>query len=451
MPADGMIVLIPVCAGKEVLLRKKLNAFGGNIKGKEALGQLTDVHIEFTKSPSIHFARFTLLDDPDKGPDRKRLLLATDYDGSMEEHLMEILTLSERPDALWGYCEGYTGQAGFADFIRRHLVVPSAYYIAFRGNNLGELLAHMRLQAWFQECLAKPNARDVFWALPDLMRLGAALRKLWTAISMPWEVTRAAILVPIEFIRLARRLGAVEVYFAGLQIMKKMGRIGVIRFFNWLLINRPMPAPSTFSQAEVPPPQITYDLECPPENVIQQNQLTLVTDVHPDRLQRLKAVLALVDFVARRLSPPGSLAGISTIHTVRWALLDGGKRFLMVSNYDGTWENYIDEFAEMILSGLDALWFSAPDYPKAGGQDVAALKQFLRKHQVSSNVFYSAYEHTTVLNLIDDREFARCYGWAVRCMADGHADFALPQNPEPISPGTDREPKYEHHRSHDAP
>jgi len=90
---------------------------------------------------------------------------------------------------------------------------------------------------------------------------------------------------------------------------------------------------------------------------------------------------------------------ISTIHTVRWALLDGGKRLLMASNYDGTWENYIDEFAELILSGLDAIWDSSYSFPELGAQDVAAFKHFLRCHQAPANVFYSAYPAATVQNI----------------------------------------------------
>ena len=86
----------------------------------------------------------------------------------------------------------------------------------------------------------------------------------------------------------------------------------------------------------------------------------------------------------------------------------------MVSNYDNTWENYIDEFAEMILSGLDALWHSAPDYPEAGAQDVAALKQFLRRHQVPANAFYSAVPETSVLNLQHTLEFVAWFGPLIR-------------------------------------
>ena len=107
-------------------------------------------------------------------------------------------------------------------------------------------------------------------------------------------------------------------------------------------------------------------------------------------------MLDVIDLYARRLSAPGSLVGIATIHTVRWALIDGGKRLLLVSNYDGTWENYIDEFAELILSGLSAIWSSSYGFPQLGPQDLAAFKEFLRCHQVPANVFYSAYPQGTV-------------------------------------------------------
>jgi hypothetical protein len=109
----------------------------------------------------------------------------------------------------------------------------------------------------------------------------------------------------------------------------------------------------------------------------------------------------VIDLYARRLAEEGSLVGISTIHTVRWAIIDGGKRLLLVSNYDGTWENYIDEFAELILSGLDAIWESSYGFPEVGAQDVAAFKHFLRCHQAPANVFYSAYPTATVQNLVD--------------------------------------------------
>ena len=47
-------------------------------------------HIDFPSSRTIHFARLALLDDPDRGPGRERLLLVTDYDGSWHDHVLEL-------------------------------------------------------------------------------------------------------------------------------------------------------------------------------------------------------------------------------------------------------------------------------------------------------------------------------------------------------------------------
>jgi hypothetical protein len=85
---------------------------------------------------------------------------------------------------------------------------------------------------------------------------------------------------------------------------------------------------------------------------------------------------------------------------VRWVILDEGRRLMLLSDYDNSWESYIDEFAEMILSGLDAIWGSSLGYPPDGARDVPALKRFLRTHQVRAEVFYSAYPDDTVLNIL---------------------------------------------------
>ena len=92
-----------------------------------------------------------------------------------------------------------------------------------------------------------------------------------------------------------------------------------------------------------------------------------------------------------------------TIHFVKWLLIDDGRRLMMVSDYDGSWESYIDEFAEMILSGLDAIWETSCGYPPDGARDLPAFKRFLRSHQVPAEIFFSAYPEETVLNVVGKR------------------------------------------------
>lgn len=56
-----------------------LRPIGDDVKGKRM--EPGTVRIEFRHSRRIHFARFAILDDPDRGRDRKRLLYSANYDG----------------------------------------------------------------------------------------------------------------------------------------------------------------------------------------------------------------------------------------------------------------------------------------------------------------------------------------------------------------------------------
>ena len=142
------------------------------------------------------------------------------------------------------------------------------------------------------------------------------------------------------------------------------------------------------------------------EDVVTQNQLTLVTMVDPQHVDRVKAVMAAIDSCE---APRAArfLIGVSTIHFVRWLLIDEDSRLILLSEYDGSWENYIGEFAEMILSGLDAIWETSFGYPPDGARDLPAFKRFLRAHQVPAEVFFSAYPDATTLNVGNDLELAQ--------------------------------------------
>ena len=404
MPSNGMIVLAPVKPGYEQALRTTLNQIGNDIKGKRlARTAAPEPHIDFPRSRTIHFARLALLADPEQGPDRQRLLLVTDYDGPWQAHVAELFDLTTMPEAIWGCCTGYTGPESFAGFLRTHTVQPQAYYRAFPGVTLTQIRQAAQVQAQADAPPAGPRPGSTLAALTtvvgDLLRLPAA------ALDVPGLLLRYG---PLHSLLAARRVNAT------------INRVWWVWLFNRLTLNGYPPPPSRYSSAPVDTaadcaPATDKDevvsyatwAGTPGEDNVSQNQLTLVTVVRPEQLAQLQAVLAVIDLYAQRLASQGSLVGIGTIHTVRWALLDGGKRLLLASNYDGTWENYIDEFAEMILSGLDAIWEGSYGFPELGAQDVAALKHFLRCHQAPANLFYSAYPAATVLNIADGLKLER--------------------------------------------
>lgn len=426
MPPGSLILLAPIHPGRERELGELLQEVGDDVRGRRLEEDPGVFHIHFHRSSRIHFARFALLPDPDRGEDRHRLLYAATFDGDLHEHVRELTEIVTDPDRLWGHCQGYTGVDRFPDFVRAHHLAPHAFYIAYRDGSVEGVHRDLALRrqvdalvdadpvagiAQVEDRLAEERRRrrrPFHLVLSLLRRGGATARRFLRALPLGWDIVRAVV-----------RFGPVTVWRATLQILATLHRYRAVRIFNRLVRNRLPPMASNHSA--LPPdrcpsvrgggPVPGRDPQgLPPshrEDAVAQNQLTLLTGVEPGTLRTLGAVMAAIDSVAKRLSPPGSLTGIRTIHFVRWVIVDEGRRLLMVSDYDGTWENYIDEFAEMILSGLDAIWGGATAAPPDGARDLPAFKGFLRAHQVPARIFYSAYPGTTTQNILSNRELAR--------------------------------------------
>lgn len=384
-------VLAPIRAGEEARLREVLRPIGDDIKGRTLSAASVRPHVDFTRSRTIHFARLAILDDPDRGPDRKRLFYASAYDGSLDDHLAELAAITSDMDAIWERCEDYTGVARFGEFIRAHAHEPEALYIAFRDATVE------RIQQSIAQRRQAEVSRDAKAARP---RQPSVIGRLIRAFPIVFDVWRAIV-----------RCGFVNVFRGTQRIIASLDRYAVFRWSNWITHNHLAPMVSAYSSASldncarpsaaggVPP---TFR-----EDVVTQNQLTVITVVRQGHVDRVRAVLSAIDSYAKRLSPDGSLIGISTIHFVRWLVIDEGRRLMLVSDYDGSWESYIDEFAEMILSGLEAIWETAEGFPPGGARDLPAFKQFLRGGQVPAEVFFSAYPEETVLNIVSDLALGR--------------------------------------------
>jgi len=402
-PPQCLTVLAPIRPDKESGLRELLRAIGDDINGKDLAAGRTRPHIAFVRSRHIHFARFAILNDPDRGPDRSRLLFTSIYDGSLEAHLNELVSITSDMNAIWGACEGYTGIDEFRSFISARAQELAAYYVAFRDETVASIASAIDARRRAHALQDGGGARVP--GVPDKRRESLLKRAL-----------RAAPIV-IDLVRAVARSGFGHVYHGASQIVASLDRYPVFRLFNRITRNRIPPLESQFSslvldqrapfEPLVPGDEIpTRPAAGSPalrEDGVAQNQLTVVTAIDSAHLHRVLAVMAAIDSYARRLAPPGSLIGISTIHFARWLVIDHGRRLLFVSDYDGSWESYIDEFAEMILTGLDAIWDTSLGMPPNGARDLPAFKRFLRSHQVPSDVFFAAYPDETVLNVATDR------------------------------------------------
>ncbi len=101
----------------------------------------------------------------------------------------------------------------------------------------------------------------------------------------------------------------------------------------------------------------------------------------------------------------GGLATLSLIHYARWAVI-GRKQFphlskeqprenlnynymLFFSNFNGSWEQYVDSFHKAIPSGLDLLWRNNVKYPKS--VPLQPFHAYINFNQMWTSHYYSAY------------------------------------------------------------
>lgn len=415
-----LTALLPLREGSEETLRSVLREVGNDVAGRRLAERPGAPFIDFGETPT-HFARLVVIPDPQRGPERHRLLFAAIHDGSPTDFLETVGRATLGEEAIWGACETYPGRSGFADWVRAHTVETEGYYMAFRRHSLAHVRRLSHEADAFDEAVGdgriSPHAESgpMDRGLPGLRRLLRGLA--WAPV------------MEVEALRMLARHGLRNTFRAGLEISASLDRIRLLRWINRLTGNTMAPLSTAHSEVtlygcdpcravseedEVVDPDRQWALQRVREDRVAQNQLTLVTVNDPERVRRVAAVMGLLGFYSRWLSPPGSLVGISTIHFVRWAIIDEGRRLLMISDYDGSWEAYIEEFAEMILSGLDAIWAGSVGYPKAGARDVQAFKRFLRCRQYQAEVFYSGYPGETVLNL---RSHAEQFRWRRRILA----------------------------------
>jgi hypothetical protein len=141
-------------------------------------------------------------------------------------------------------------------------------------------------------------------------------------------------------------------------------------------------------------PTATIDLGTPSGS----QPLTALAPIIPGRRAALQQVLTgLRERIAT--GGPTPLDAIGTVHFARWVVLpddqDGG-HLLFTSNFDGPWDDYIEDFASQSATSFDAIYSNCEGWPEQGARDVEAFKAYVRKHELPSDVYYRAYPMATV-------------------------------------------------------
>jgi len=142
------------------------------------------------------------------------------------------------------------------------------------------------------------------------------------------------------------------------------------------------------------------------EDRVVQNHMGSVVTVKPGLLRAviLRVALLALALVIRVLPDTrrGYLGSMRTIHFAHWSVLANGGRLLFVSNFDGTWESYLDDFIEKAHGGLTLAWNGCIGFPAArflvlDGATAGRKFKAWARHSMAPTLFWvSAYPEYTV-------------------------------------------------------
>ena len=136
------------------------------------------------------------------------------------------------------------------------------------------------------------------------------------------------------------------------------------------------------------------------------NQFSAMGSLKPGLFRRLTMILVLsaIDYTARHVFNRGRLARVTSIQFARWVFLDGKKRVIFASNYDGSLESYMDDFINKVGFGLNVVFSNGIGYPRTnwlllnGAKDEQKFKDYLRRHQMPTQAWYNAHAGLTALD-----------------------------------------------------
>jgi hypothetical protein len=144
------------------------------------------------------------------------------------------------------------------------------------------------------------------------------------------------------------------------------------------------------------------------EDQIVQNHLASMVLVKPGMLRGflIRAALRLLKFGVPIQAWNGYLGSMRTIHFAHWTLVGNTGRLLFLSNFDGSWQSYLDDFVDKAAHGLTLAWGNCVGFPRTedlilqGAAHGTQFKAWARQSQTQNILWYSAYPDLTVNQII---------------------------------------------------
>lgn len=133
------------------------------------------------------------------------------------------------------------------------------------------------------------------------------------------------------------------------------------------------------------------------------NHILVVTPLKKGLIRRLALALALwgIAVIVTFRFRPGFVLNMGTIHFARWVRLPGRDTMVFQSNYDGSWESYLEDFITRAHWGQSAAWSNGEGFPRTrflisgGAEDGDNFKRYVRRKQVPTRFWYARFRNLT--------------------------------------------------------
>ena len=399
------MVLAPIVPQREAELRlllASMNHAPGRVNANNAL-------FPFAQFDRIHVARFLVIDDKTTDdlsayklpPANYPLYLCFlgDIDGDADSFLDDIATKAEKGlRTLFGCCDGLGADVNLRRWIRDHRVESAANYI----NWLGRTVKDVREEAALRDALevfvrnaAPASARDLHRSARKFVRDETAAGRLTLTPEPPtpldWKIRNTAHLIGVPLALIVASPALLAIAVIGILQLRAMEKSD----------------PELCDRCDA---AHSEDLALLEDHDVT-NQFTAMGSLKPGALRLWTTIAAFfaIDYAARHVFNRGGLARVRTIHFARWVFLDNRKRAVFFSNYDGSLEAYMDDFINKVGFGLNIAFNGGIGYPRTrwlaldGCSDERKFKEYLRRHQVPTQVWYKAYPGLTAVDLERNR------------------------------------------------
>lgn len=388
-------IVAPVRPRQLATLRRLLERMGEDPAGNPEL--------PFGRLRTAHFARLVVLEpsrDLNGDAIPAQLVYMSDVDEPLSDHLEDLLGFGTGLDRVFRCCRGYPARREVTDearlrWLRRHMVEPQAFYVNTVGRTVPQIRREAMLRTEIEQFLDRGD-----WAGREPLEIRVAIQEhVFARPELAWAHAPAE--GPGLFDR-ARDLMAVAFPVAGVLAAAPV-LVPLLPLYALVLRWHEL-----HDVVETERPTAAHDRRLAElEDRGPQNQFSAIGFVKPGLLRRVTIDVALrgLDLASRHVFNDGSLTGVKTIHFAHWTKLDAGRRLIFASNYDGSVKSYNDDFIDKVWWGLNLVFSNGIGWPRTvlliwgGAQNEQGFKNYLRRHQIPTQVWYSAYPELTAVNI----------------------------------------------------